>query len=71
MIGAWELLLLLLFVLFLFFFAPVKLPEMARGLGRAWGEFRLAQKESERELAHLEQGFPDARRDTTEVGKSL
>lgn len=34
----------------LLFVGPKKLPELARGLGRAWGEFRRGREEVEREL---------------------
>lgn len=54
MIGGIELLVILLIVLVLLFFAPRKLPELSRSLGRAWGEFQLARGASERNLKRLE-----------------
>ena len=48
MIGTQELIVILL--VFLIFLGPSKLPEMARSLGRAAGEFKKAQMESEYEL---------------------
>ena len=46
MLGTQELILILLAALFLF--GQDKLPEMARSLGKAAGEFKRAQIESER-----------------------
>ncbi len=48
MIGTPELILILIAALFLF--GPDKLPEMARSLGKAAGEFKKAQIEAEHEL---------------------
>ena len=44
----WIILLIILAVLFLF--GPQKLPELARGFGRAMGEFRRGRMEVEREI---------------------
>jgi len=49
MIDGIEWVVLLIIVMFLLFFGPTKIPELARGVGRAWGEFRGALKEGERE----------------------
>jgi len=49
MIDGIEWVVLLIIVMFLLFFGPTKIPELARGIGRAWGEFRGALKEGERE----------------------
>ncbi len=46
--GTQELILILIAILFLF--GPSKLPEMARSLGRAMGEFKKAQLETEHDL---------------------
>jgi sec-independent protein translocase protein TatA len=51
MLGTQELILILLAALLLF--GPNKLPEMARSLGKAVGEFKRAQIESEHELKQL------------------
>ncbi|VVB93387.1 Sec-independent protein translocase protein TatA [uncultured archaeon] len=52
MIGTSELLLILIVALFLF--GPTKLPELARSLGKATGEFKKAQMETEFELKRLD-----------------
>jgi len=48
MIGTQELIVILIAALFLF--GPQKLPELARSLGSAMGEFKKAQRASELEL---------------------
>ncbi len=48
MIGTQELVLILIAALFLF--GPTKLPELAQSLGKAVGEFKRAQIETERDL---------------------
>ncbi len=48
MIGYPEMILILVIALFLF--GPNKLPEMARSLGKAAGEFKRAQIEAEHEM---------------------
>ncbi len=53
MIGPNELLIILLIAFILF--GANKLPELARSLGRATGEFRKAQKEAEIELRKFEE----------------
>ncbi len=60
MIGTPELLLILIVALFLF--GPTKLPELARSLGKATGEFKKAQLETENELKRLDK--PVNERDT-------
>ncbi len=44
---------ILILVVALFLFGPNKLPEMAHSLGRAMGEFKRAQVESENDLKRL------------------
>jgi sec-independent protein translocase protein TatA len=60
MIGTPELILILIIALFLF--GPTKLPELARSLGKAAGEFKKAQVETEFELKRLDK--PVNERDT-------
>jgi TatA/E family protein of Tat protein translocase len=69
MIDGLEAIVLLIIVLILLFFGPTKLPELARGIGRAWGELRLARKESELVLASAARGSGNGVRDREEVGK--
>ena len=49
MIGSQEL--LLIFVTVLLLFGANKLPELASSMGKAWGEFKKAQREIEYELS--------------------
>jgi sec-independent protein translocase protein TatA len=51
MLGTQDILLILIVALFLF--GPNKLPEMARSLGKATGEFKKAQIQSESELKQM------------------
>ena len=46
-----ELIILLIIVAVLLLFGPQKLPELARGFGRALGEFRRGRMEVEREIS--------------------
>lgn len=52
MIGSTELIAILIAALFLF--GPQKLPELARSLGSAMGEFKKAQLAAEMELTHFD-----------------
>lgn len=60
MIGTSELILILIVALFLF--GPTKLPELARTLGKAAGEFKKAQMEVEFNLKQVEK--PTEKEDT-------
>ena len=51
-IGSTELIAILIAALF--FFGPNKLPELARSLGSAVGEFKKAQLASEMQLTHFD-----------------
>lgn len=51
MIGSSELIVILIIVLLLF--GPQKLPELAKALGKAAGEYHRAEREFEREAAEL------------------
>ncbi len=66
-IGGTELLIFFIVVAVLLLFGPSKLPEFARAMGRAWGEFRRGKMEIERELrqefARAESGEEIATRD--------
>ena len=66
-IGGTELLIFFIVVAVLLLFGPSKLPEFARAMGRAWGEFRRGKMEIERELrqefARAESGEELATRD--------
>jgi sec-independent protein translocase protein TatA len=57
MIGTQDLILVLVVALFLF--GPTKLPEMAHSLGKAVGEFKKAQVESEHEFSRLDKPSDD------------
>jgi sec-independent protein translocase protein TatA len=46
----WEWIILLIIVALLLLFGPTKLPEFARSIGRAMGEFRRGKAQVEREL---------------------
>lgn len=52
MIGSTELLAILIAALFLF--GPQKIPELARSLGSAVGEFKKAQRAAELELTEFD-----------------
>lgn len=52
MIGTPELILILIAALFLF--GPTKLPELAQFLGKAVGEFKKAQMETEYDIKKME-----------------
>jgi sec-independent protein translocase protein TatA len=57
LIGLPELLLIL--VVALFFFGPDKIPEIARSLGKATGEFKKAQTQTEHEIKRLGEPLPE------------
>lgn len=48
--GGFELIILLIIIAVLLLFGPRKLPELARSIGRAWGELRRGKMEVERQL---------------------
>ncbi len=49
-IEGFEWIILLIIIAALFLFGPQKLPELARGFGRAMGEFRRGRMEVEKEI---------------------
>lgn len=60
LIGLPEMILIL--VIAIIFFGPDKIPELARSLGKATGEFKKAQMETEREIKKV--GEPMDEKDT-------
>lgn len=44
---------MMIFVVILLLFGAKKLPELARGFGKAMGEFKKARDEFEREITHV------------------
>ncbi len=48
--GGFEWIILLIVIAILLLFGPQKLPELARSIGRAWGEFRRGKMEVERQI---------------------
>lgn len=50
---------ILILIAVLFLFGPNKLPEMARSLGKAAGEFKKAQIEAEHELKKMDKPLDD------------
>jgi len=48
--GGFEWIILLIIIAVLLLFGPKKLPELARSIGRAWGELRRGKMEVEREI---------------------
>ena len=56
-IGAQEILLIL--VIIIIFFGANKIPELARSLGKATGEFKKAKQESELEMKDLEKSLKE------------
>jgi len=49
--GGFEWIIILIIIAVLLLFGPQKLPELARGLGRALGEFRRGKIEVERQIS--------------------
>ncbi len=48
--GGFEIVIILIIIAVLLLFGPQKLPELARSLGRAWGELRRGRMEVERQI---------------------
>ncbi len=59
-IEGFEWIILLIIVAALFLFGPQKLPELARGFGRALGEFQRGRMEIEREIRGQFASLPSA-----------
>ncbi|NOY10761.1 MAG: twin-arginine translocase TatA/TatE family subunit [Archaeoglobi archaeon] len=66
-LGPNELLLILLIAVLLF--GANKLPELARSMGRATGEFRKAQREAELELREFEKNLREGKYENREEEK--
>ena len=49
--GGFEWIIILIIIAVLLLFGPQKLPELARGIGRAMGEFRRGKMEVERQIS--------------------
>lgn len=49
----------LVFVVIIILFGAAKIPELARSLGKATGEFKKGQKEIERELTEVEKSIKE------------
>src|SRR3989442_8731711 len=48
--SGFEFIILLIIIAILLLFGPQKLPELARSIGRAWGELRRGKMEVERQI---------------------
>lgn len=72
-IEGFEWIILLIIIAALFLFGPQKLPELARGFGRALGEFQRGRMEIEREIRGQFSSLPAADLRTREerVGAAL
>lgn len=68
MIMGWEWIIVLVVIVLLLFGGGKKIPEFARGLGRAMGEFQRGKMELERELR--EEGALPKIEDESEVVKA-
>jgi sec-independent protein translocase protein TatA len=58
-IGTQEILLIL--VIIIIFFGASKIPELARSLGKATGEFKKAKQESELEMKDFEKSIKESK----------
>ena len=61
MIGTMEIILIVLIIILLF--GASKLPELARSLGKATGEFKKAKQETELEVREVEKSLKEKRSD--------
>jgi len=57
--GTWEIILIVVAIIVLF--GASKIPELARSLGRATGEFKKAKEETERELRDVERSIKEGK----------
>ncbi len=68
-IGTQEIILIALVVIILF--GASKIPELARSLGRATGEFKKAKQESERELKDVEKALKESPQESSSKIKKM
>lgn len=64
-IGTNEIILIALVVIILF--GATKIPELARSLGRATGEFKKAKSEAERELRDVEKSLKEGHVESSKI----
>ena len=57
--GTWEIILIVVAIIVLF--GASKIPELARSLGKATGEFKKAKSETERELKDVEKSIKESK----------
>lgn len=69
MIGSSELVVILLLALLLF--GPKKLPELARSIGRATGEYHKAAKEFEKETTEVKKTVKEIEREAEKINKEI
>ncbi len=67
--GGFEWIIILIIIAILLLFGPQKLPELAKGIGRALGEFRRGKMEVERQISE-ELSTLDAREVRARVDKA-
>lgn len=76
-LGPFELVIILIILAILFLFGPQKLPQLARSVGKALGEFRRGRQEIERELrleearVQSEQAGPEIRSKVVAAAKLM
>ncbi|MDP6612658.1 MAG: twin-arginine translocase TatA/TatE family subunit [Candidatus Hydrothermarchaeota archaeon] len=69
MIGSSELAIILILALLLF--GPKKLPELARSIGKATGEYHKAAREFEKEATGVKKSVKEIERDAERVNKEI
>lgn len=68
MLGGWEIPIILIIAALLLFGGGKKIPEIARSIGRATGEFKRGQREVEREI---KKEFSSQKKDEQEEDKVI
>ncbi len=69
MIGSSEIAVILILVLLLF--GPKKLPELARSIGKATGEYHKAAREFEKEASDIKKSVKEIEREADRVNKEF